>query len=166
MPNDETTGLPVGPFLGRDAMRDRLRQAILTAASERWREMIFCDADFEDWPLNERPVVEALGSWVRHAQGFVMLARRYDTVIRIHPLFTEWRKFWSHKMDCRQCAQADSHDLPSALWSPVWVLQRMDGVRGAGISGAEPERRTVLKESLDEWLRRSTPGFPATTLGL
>ena len=166
--SDDTAaeGLPDGAFMGREALRARVREAILTAAAERWREMIFCDADFADWPLNERPVVEALGSWIRHAQGFVMLARRYDAVVRLHPLFVEWRRFWSHKIDCRVCSHADPQDLPSALWSPAWALQRMDSVRSAGISGAEPERRVVLRETLDEWLRRSTPGFPATTLGL
>jgi len=166
MQDRQSDGLEDGAFVGREAFRARIRSAILAAANDGWRELVFSDADFEDWPLNERPVVEALGSWVRQAQGLVMLARRYDSVVRVHPLFTEWRKFWSHKIDCRQCAHADAQDLPSALLSPVWALQRMNTVSGGGVSGAEPERRVVLRETIDEWLKRSTPGFPATTLGL
>ena len=42
----------------------------------------------------------------------------------------------------------------------------MDLVRSGGVSGPEPERRVVLRESIDEWVRRSASGFPATTLGL
>lgn len=158
--------LPEGAFVGREALRARVRGALLAAAAQRWREIIICDADFADWPLNERPVVEALGHWVRHAQGFVMLARRYDSVARLHPLFVEWRRTWSHKIDCRVCQHADPQDLPSALWSPGWALQRTDSARSAGVSGPEAERRVVLRETLEEWLRRSTSGFPATTLGL
>lgn len=134
--------------------------------TEGWRELFFCDVDFEDWPLNERPVIEALGRWVRHAQSFTIVAQRYDKVIRLHPLFAEWRKFWSHKIEGRSCAPRDAQDLPSALWSPHWALQRMDLLRSAGVAGADAERRTALRETLDECLRRSTVGFPSTTLGL
>ena len=166
MPDKDSQALPDGAFIGREAFRAQIRAAILAAASDGWREMVFSDADFEDWPLNERPVVEALGTWVRQAQGLVMLARRYDSVVRVHPLFTEWRRFWSHKIDCRQCTHADAQDLPSALWAPAWTVQRMNLMPGGGISGSAPERRVVLRQTLDEWLKRSTPGFPATTLGL
>ena len=162
----EAQPLADGLFLGRDAFRARVREAILMASQARWREMVFSDADFEDWPLNERVVVDALAVWIRDAEGFVMLAKDYDKVVRLHPLFTEWRKFWSHKIDCRVCARADPQDLPSVLWSPVWVLARADTQRSGGVTGAEPERRIVQRQALDEWLKRSTPGFPATTLGL
>lgn len=166
MQDEPISGLPEGAFVGREAFRQRVRAAILAAANERWRELVFSDADFEDWPLNERPVIEALGTWVRQSQGLVMLARRYDGVVRTHPLFTEWRKFWSHKIECRQCAQADAQDLPSALWAPAWNVQRMNTVSGGGISGTDPERQVVLRQTLDEWIKRSTAGFPATSLGL
>ena len=166
MQDDPNLRLPDGTFVGREAFRTRIRAAIMAAASEGWRDMVFSDADFEDWPLNERAVVEALGAWVRQSQGLVMLARRYDTVVRIHPLFTEWRRFWSHKIECRQYTQADAQDLPSVLLTPTWALQRMNAVSGGGISGAEVERRVALRQTMDEWLKRSTPGFPATTLGL
>ena len=78
----------------------------------------------------------------------------------------QWRKFWSHKIECRQCAQADAQDLPSALWAPAWNVQRMNTVSGGGISGTDPERQVVLRQTLDEWIKRSTAGFPATSLGL
>ncbi len=166
MQDEQAQALPEGAFVGREEFRARLRAGIFAAAQEGWRELVFSDADFDDWPLNERPVLEALGVWVRQAQGLTMLARRYDSVVRVHPLFVEWRKFWSHKIECRQCTHADAQDLPSALLGPAWVVQRMNTVSGGGISGAEPERRVLLRQTVDEWLKRSTAGFPATTLGL
>ena len=166
MPNDTPEADPPGRFAGREAFRERIRQAILAAGTERWRELVFSDVDFQDWPLNERPVVEALSTWVRGNSRLLMLGKRYDMVLRTQPLFAEWRRFWSHKIECRQVAQADPQDLPSALWSANWIVQRMDLVRSGGVSGPEPERRVVLRESIDEWVRRSASGFPATTLGL
>ena len=42
----------------------------------------------------------------------------------------------------------------------------LDPERCNGYSGAEPERRLLLREDLQEWLRQSAPSFPANTLGL
>jgi hypothetical protein len=46
------------------------------------------------------------------------------------------------------------------------VLQRLDPVRASGVTGAEPERVVQGRELLQELLQVSSPGFPATTLGL
>jgi len=35
-----------------------------------------------------------------------------------------------------------------------------------GLCGDDPARRLLLREQIDGWLARSTPGFPAYTLGL
>jgi hypothetical protein len=40
-------------------------------------------------------------------------------------------------------------------------------VRCVGVTGREPDRRVLLREALNEWQeRKSSPGFPATVLGL
>ena len=82
------------------------------------------------------------------------------------PRFVEWRRLWSHKIDCRVCREADATALPSALWSPGWVLQRLDLLHSNGLCGDDPARRLLLREQIDGWLARGTPGFPAYTLGL
>jgi hypothetical protein len=64
------------------------------------------------------------------------------------------------------CTSADPLEIPSALWSPGWVMERRDLERSNGYCGSEPDRRIALRESLNEWLRQATPSFPATTLGL
>jgi hypothetical protein len=46
------------------------------------------------------------------------------------------------------------------------VLQRLDPERSNGVTGNEAERRVLLREALQGWLHKSTPSFPAVTLGL
>jgi hypothetical protein len=166
-PAPAAPALPSGAFFGRETFRQLVRDALARAAAEGWRELLLCDATFFDWPLGERACVEALTTWMRGGnRRFTMLARRYDEVPRQHARFVEWRRQWSHRIDCRACPSADPQDLPSALWSPGWVFQRLDPVLRSGVAGPEPDRRQLLREPIDHWLGLSTPGFPVTTLGL
>lgn len=159
-------GLPSGRFEGRTAFQQLVRDALATAAREGWREIIVSDADFADWPLGERAVAESLKAWSSSGRRITLLARRYDEVVMRHARFVTWRRTWSHIVEARACPAADPLEFPSAIWSPGWVLQRLDIDRCNGFTGDEPERRVLLREALKEWLGRSSPGFPATTLGL
>lgn len=158
--------LPDGRFSGRKDFQQLVRDALAAAAREGWREIILSDASFEDWPLGERSVVASLQAWSASGRRCTLLARRYDAMVRQHPRFVSWRGTWSHIIEAHGCPSADALELPSAIWSPAWVMQRLDPTRCAGISGREPERRLLLRESLNEWLQKSAPAFPATTLGL
>ncbi|MCI5070620.1 hypothetical protein [Acidovorax sp.] len=159
--------LPTGRFSGREAFAQLVRDAIATAAREGWKEILVSDANFHDWPLGERSVVEALQDWAHGSRRFTMLACSYDEVVRRHARFVRWRGTWDHIITCRRSPSADPLDIPSALWSPQWVMQRLDPERCVGVTGSEPDRRVLLRETLNEWLRsKSTPGFPASTLGL
>lgn len=158
--------LPDGRFSGREAFTDLIRGALATAAGQGWREITVCDPDFADWPLGERAVVESLNAWSRSGRKFTMLARHYDEVMRRHARFVTWRKTWSHIIDCRGSAATSVDDMPSALLGPGWVFERMGLEHCTGISGAEPARRVALGEKIRERLLKSTPSFPATTLGL
>ena len=159
-------GLPDGRFSGRSAFQQLVRDALACAAREGWPEIILCDADFDDWPLGERAVAESLAAWSATGRRCTLLARRYDTVVRRHARFVTWRKTWAHIIEARSCAPAGPLELPSAIWSPRWVLQRLDPQRCTGVGGGEPERRLLLRETLREWLKQSSPSFPASTLGL
>ena len=166
-PLPELPELPAGRFSSRDAFQQMVRDALATAARDGWQEIVVSDANFHDWPLGERSVVEALQDWAHGSRRFTMLAGRYDEVVRRHARFVRWRGTWDHIITCRRSPAADPLDIPSALWSPRWVMQRLDPERYAGVTGFEPDRRVLLRETLDEWLRgKSTPGFPASTLGL
>lgn len=159
--------LSTGRFSGREAFQQLVRDAFAAAAREGWREIVISDASFRDWPLGERAVIESLQQWAHGSRRFTMLARGYDDVIRTHPRFVRWRGTWDHIMTCRRSTAADPLDIPSALWSPSWVMRRLDPERCVGVTGCEADRRVVLGEMLQEWVRnKSAPGFPATTLGL
>ena len=167
MPTDNgTERLPSGPFAGPQTFAQLVREALACAAREGWPEMVWSDAHFEDWPLREREVVESLQAWSRGGRRLVMLAQRYDAVLRYQPRFVQWRCQWDHIVECRVSKARDAGDVPSALWSPGWTLHRLDPERSTGVSTYEAQRRVLLKQQLDECLRQSAPGFPATTLGL
>lgn len=153
-------------FEGRAAFQQLVRDALARAAQEGWNELILSEAGFEDWPLGERAVVESLHAWSSGRRRITLLARSYDAVVRNHARFVTWRRTWSHIVDARACPAADPLELPSAIWSPHWVMQRLDPVRCIGYAGSEPRRCTELNGLLQEWLARSSPAFAATTLGL
>ncbi|MDF1486525.1 hypothetical protein PY257_15275 [Ramlibacter sp. H39-3-26] len=158
--------LPQGRFAGRDAFRQLVRDALACAAREGWRELLLCDASFEDWPLGERAVAETLLAWSRNGRRLTLLACGYAGLQRQHPRFVAWRRTWDHIIECRGCRQADPLEFPSVVWSPAWTLQRLDTRHSTGWCGSEPERRVQVRECVDEWLRKSAAAFPATTLGL
>ncbi len=158
--------LPSGRFAGRVQFQQLVRDALARAAQEGWRELILADPDFADWPLGERAVAESLGAWSASGRRCTLLACRYDELAVRHARFVTWRRAWSHIIEARACGCADPLEFPSAIWSPGWVMQRLDPERCNGYAGAEPERRLLLRENLNEWLARSSPAFAATTLGL
>lgn len=158
--------LPRGRFEGRLAFTELIRQALATAAHEGWRELILCDANFEDWPLGERAVVQSLQTWSKSGRRMTMLATNFDNIVRHQPRLVMWRKTWTHIIECRRCRDEDPLDFPSAIWSRSWVMQRLSRPLSAGVSGPEPDRRIYLRELLDARIRASKEGFPASVLGL
>ncbi|HXD42520.1 MAG TPA: hypothetical protein VN649_18285 [Ramlibacter sp.] len=160
------SALPTGRFAGRTAFQQLVRDALACAAREGWREIILSDPNFEDWPLGERAVAQSLEAWSATGRQCTLLARRYDEVVRRHARFVTWRRTWSHIIEARACASADPLELPSAIWSPGWVLRRLDIDNCSGVAGSEPERRLLLRDNLQEWVKKSTPSFPSSTLGL
>lgn len=171
LPEEPSSG-QVGPVLyegrfeGREAFRRAVRDALACAAREGWQELVFCDADFADWPLGEREVVQSLQNWAHTGRKLTMLAKTYDEVVRLHPRFVAWRKAWDHVIECRRNTRVDRLELPSVLWTPGWVLRRLDPERSLGTATSLPEPRAAVAESVKEFLRQSSLGFPATTLGL
>lgn len=163
---DSAQPLLHGAFTGPTAFAQLVRDALACAAQEGWTEMVWSDATFEDWPLRERAVVESLQAWAHSGSKLVMVARSYDAVRLHHPRFVAWRVMWDHIMECRVCKHVDASEFPSALLGPHWSMRRLDMVRSTGMAGYEPQRRVQLKEALDECRKQSSPGFPASVLGL
>lgn len=170
MTSGESGAAPValleGRFNGRAEFAELIRQALAAAAVQGWREIILCDPDFEDWPLGERVVVQALNDWSRGGRKLTMIARNYDAMCRRHARFVTWRRTWAHIVECRASAATPVDSMPSALWSPVWMFERLDVQRSTGVAGSGVARRISLKERLNERLLNSSAAFPATVLGL
>jgi hypothetical protein len=158
--------LPAGRFEGPVAFQQAVRDALACAARFGWRELVISDASFEDWPLHERAVAESLQAWSRSGRKLTMVAARYDGVVRNQARFVTWRQRWDHIIVCRVCRHRDPQDFPSVIWSPEWALRRLDLVRSTGVCSSAADRRTRIREELDELLAISSPGFPASTLGL
>jgi hypothetical protein len=158
--------LASGRFSGREAFEQLVRDAFVQAAREGWQEIILSDATFQDWPLRERSVADSLHAWAASGRRMIMLATRYDEVIRSHARFVSWRKTWGHLIDCRICRVASPADFPSMIWSRTWSMHRLDPLRSTGVCGDDRERGVQLREILNEKIRESSPGFPVSTLGL
>jgi hypothetical protein len=161
-----TQQLPEGRFSGLTEFSALIRQSFAAAAEQGWREIILCDGSFDDWPLGERAVAQSLNDWSKSGRKLTMLAKNYNEITRKHARFVIWRRTWAHIIDCRANTAIAFDDMPSALWSPGWVFQRLDVTRCNGFSGSEPGRRVALRERLDACLKLSSPAFAATTLGL
>ncbi len=166
MPEPVSSTLPEGRLSGRKLFVDLVRQALTTAAQEGWSRILLCDTDFADWPLGDREVVAALNAWSARGRSLHLLARDYGVLRQTHPRFVQWRITWSHLVEAQACASASADELPSVLWSPGWTLQRLDAVRCTMVASRSAERRVALQEQLQQWWLKSTPAFPASTLGL
>ncbi|WP_422085871.1 hypothetical protein [Variovorax sp.] len=165
--NDEAAQpLSEGRFDGREAFDAILRTALSAAAREGWREIVFSDPDFADWPLGERASIEALQAWSASGRRFVLLAQRFDILERGHARFVPWRRMWDHIIECRTTGKAAGCEVPSAIWTPTWFVHRIDPERSRGVSGTDARARRALRESIDECWRVARPAFPASTLGL
>lgn len=158
--------LPTGRLEGRQVFLDTVRQAFEVAADQGWNHITLSDPDFADWPLGERVVVDALNRWARRGRMLRMLARHYDQVRLQHPRFVQWRVTWSHLVEAHACTGAAGAELPSAMGSPVWTLERLDSLRSTLVASVNAERRVALQERVNECWLRSTPSFPASQLGL
>lgn len=167
--SDDPSGpmtLPEGRLEGRQVFSDLVRGALACAAREGWSQLVLCDADFEDWPLGEKAVVDALQSWAGRGRHIRFMAHDFGPLRLKHPRLVQWRTTWSHLVDARACARRSGQDLPSAIWSPQWTLERIDPVRCTLIASNDARRRTGLKERLDNCWDQGSPSFPSTTLGL
>jgi len=165
--NDEAAPLlSEGRFDGREAFDAILRKALAAAAREGWKEIVFSDADFADWPLGERASIEALQAWSASGRRLVLLAQRFDILERGHARFVPWRRMWDHIIECRATGKAAGSEVPSAIWTPTWFVHRIDPERSRGVSGTDAPARRALRESIDECWRIARPAFPASTLGL
>jgi len=155
-----------GAFCGRTDFQQLIRDALAQAAQEGWREMVWFDLNYADWPLGERSVQASLQDWSATGRRLTIVAKRFDTLLASHHRFVAWRKQWSHIIEARAVSAASDEEFPSLILSPQWAMQRLQPALCKGVAGSEPKRRVDLRELAQEWLAISSPAFAATTLGL
>ncbi len=163
---EDPASLLQGAFAGPTAFAEHVRNALSHADSQGWAEMVWSDATFEDWPLYEKAVVESLNAWSRKGRKLTLLAHHFDAMRRIHHRFVDGRVRWDHLVECRVCKGIEESEFPSVLWTPTWAMRRLDLQRCTGVASVEPRMRLLLREELEERQRQSSPGFPASILGL
>ena len=146
---------------------DALREAFAEIAGTGCREVSICDADFSDWPLDDSAILEALTRWAMPHRKLTVIAREFDEFPRRHPRFTDWRRTWSHVVDCRILDEADAVQPPTILLAlDLVTLRLVDPIRPRGSLSREAGDLVRNREMIDAVSQRSTEGFPATILGL
>ncbi|WP_372658539.1 hypothetical protein [Hydrogenophaga sp.] len=163
---DAATPLPTGRLEGRVAFADAVRLALHHAALSGWSQILFSDPDFADWPLGESAVVDALQAWAGRGRRLRLLARDFSVLRLQQPRFVRWRVNWGHVIEAHGLASASDGEVPSAIWTPDWSLERLDLVRCTAVATRQPDRHLALKERLEQVWAKGRPAFAATTLGL
>lgn len=154
-------------FTGRSEFFEAIGGAFADIAAAGCREVWIADVDYADWPLGERDVVESLTRWAMSHRKLTVLAQTFDEVPRRHPRFAEWRRQWSHAVECRQLDDIEPGEMPTLLLAPGVVTVRLfDHVHLRGSVSSEAADAIRCRELVDAISQRSVEAFPATTLGL
>ncbi|HEX6361906.1 MAG TPA: hypothetical protein VFZ93_03060 [Albitalea sp.] len=146
---------------------EALREAFDEMAAAGCREAWWLDEDFASWPLNERAVVETLTRWCAPHRRLTVIARGYDEVVRRHPRWVEWRRQWSHVVECRAADETFAAPVPALLLAADRVAVHLaDPGRHRGALTREPADLLRHRECVDAVLQRSVESFGASVLGL
>ena len=157
----------IAPIASRADFVAAVRQAVDVAGQGDAREIVFVDRDFADWPLNEPALIESLSRWIDSRRLLVVLAHSFDELARRQLRFVEWRKQWTHVVQCRNDPDLEAEQIPTLLFVPDHVCVRvLDRIRYRGTVSNRPVDLTEARESVDALLQRSVEAFPVTTLGL
>lgn len=146
-----------------DALRDTFTEAARTGCRELW----LVDEDFADWPLGERAVVDTLTRWAQSHRRMTLIARHFDEFPRRHARWAEWRRQWSHVVECRSFDDAETGEIPTLLLADGLAgLRLVDRVRFRGSVSSDSADLVRMREWIDAVSQRSVPAFPPTLLGL
>ncbi|MEO8310031.1 MAG: hypothetical protein ABI520_02570 [Caldimonas sp.] len=157
----------ITPIGSRAEFLDAVRNAFMLAERAGAREILLVDPDFADWPLNERTVIDTLSRWVDSSRALIVLAHSFDELARRQLRFVEWRRQWTHVVQCRNDPELEAAQIPTLLVVPGHTCLRiLDRIRWRGTVSDRPVDLTECRDNVDALLQRSVEAFPATTLGL
>ena len=151
----------------RSEFHDALRDAFAEIAAAGCREICISDSDFADWPLSDPAILASLTHWAQKHRKLTLLAQHFDEVARRHGRWVEWRRQWSHVVECRANTELEAAQVPTLLLAPGMVVVRLvDPIRYRGSVSHEASDMLQARELVDAVLQRSEETFPVTTLGL
>jgi hypothetical protein len=151
----------------RSAFVDALHDATTLAFTQRARRMVWVDADFADWPLDDPAWLQRLTEWLRLPQRQLKLLAIDYGDLRRRARFVACYRLWSHAISAHAPAQDDVASLPCLLLADDTALvQLLDKTRWRGWTATEPSALQPWRERTDALLQRSESAFPVTTLGL
>lgn len=138
------------------------------ALARATRRMVWVDADFAAWPLDEPALLQTLTDWVRLPQRqLVLLGANYDDMRRRRGRFTAWYRLWSHAVATFSPSQDDVAELPCVLLAEgAGLVHLLDPVHWRGWAASDAVQQRQWRDRIDAFLQRSAPAFPVTTLGL
>jgi hypothetical protein len=142
--------------------------ALQLALAQRARRMVWVDADFDGWPLDDVAHVQQLTGWLRlPGRQLLLLAADYRALQREAPRFVACYRLWSHAIAACSPEQDAAASLPSLLLvEGQRCLRLLDRANWRGEVSDEPAGLSVWRDRVDALLQQSTSAWPVTTLGL
>ena len=145
-----------------------VHEALQLARAQRARRMLWADADFADWPLDDAPLQQRLVDWLRLPQRqLLLLASDYEALRQRQPRFTAQCGWWGHAISARAPAQDEAASMPCLLLAERSVaVHLVDKAHWRGWMRTDAQTLRSWQERTEALLQRSEAAFPATTLGL
>jgi hypothetical protein len=152
---------------GRSAFQQAVLGALDEAAAAGIQQLWLCDPDFASWPLDQPATLDALGRWANSRRRLTLLANDYRLMPQRYPRWLQWRRQWSHIVQCLAVHPEEAASVPALVYLPDRLAVRLyDLERHRGrIDRAAPDL-SRCRELLDALTQRAEESFPVTTLGL
>ena len=159
---------PRTPLVGRQAFRQTVVDAIVGAAVEGRRELIWVDTDFTDWPLDDTLLLDAMTRWARQpTRKLQVIAHGFQDVPRRHPRFTRWRCTYGHRVECRSAPELSVNDFPTLMLAgDLYSLQLLDKHHWRARWLDDETDHKAWRGVVEAIVQRSEIDFGANTLGL
>lgn len=157
-----------GAIKSRTAFQAAVRGVLTHAAEHGVRRMHWVSPDFEAWPIDEPPVLDAMSDWARpRTVQLVWLCSDFEALRRCAPRLVAWRRRWSHVLQCLGPSQDVAAELPSLLLAgDKLLIKLMDRGHWRGRISCSAADIQAAREQIDALLQRSAETFPVTTLGI
>lgn len=131
------------------------------------RELVLVDADFSAWPLADPAVLESLTTWIRlPGRRLRLLGSRFDMIERDQSRFAQWRRSFSHAIECFRPTEVEPAGMPSLILADTTGLELLDRERYVARRSSERPWLVLQRERIDALLQRSETAWPVTVLGL